>query len=55
MVSTTKHPGRVAAGKATARKRWGEYPRIVRLDELGERERRVVLALIEAAKPAPES
>lgn len=50
-IERTKDPRRVAGGRAGARKRWGE-PRIVRLDELTAEQRRLVLALITAAKSA---
>lgn len=40
---------KVAAGHASAEKRWGPR-RVVRLDDLTAPQRRVVLALIEAAK-----
>jgi hypothetical protein len=47
------------AGAIGARKRWGDQPRIVRLDSLTSEQRRLVLALVEAAKsrpdPAPEA
>jgi hypothetical protein len=42
---------RVAAAKVAARARWGP-PRIVRLDELTGDQRRVVVAMLEAAKKA---
>ena len=48
-------PGKLSkaeAGRLGARKRWGEQPRVVRLDELTNHERRLVIALIEAAKAA---
>ena len=44
-----KDPKRVAAGKKAAAARWGDK-RIVRLDELTPAQRRLVLALIEAAE-----
>jgi len=50
-MSTTKDPVKVAAGKIGARTRWGEQPRVVRLDELTADQRRLVLTLVEAAKP----
>ena len=40
----------MAAGKAGMRARWGE-PRILRLDALTPAQRRIVLALIDAAAP----
>jgi hypothetical protein len=49
---TVKDPQKVRAGKASARKRWGETPRIVRLDALTDEQRRLVVALIDAAKKA---
>jgi hypothetical protein len=46
-----KNPRRVRAGLAGAAKRWGEGPpRVVRLDDLTGPQRRVVLALIDAAR-----
>jgi hypothetical protein len=44
-----KDPARVAAGHSGARKRWGP-PRILRLDTLTPQQRRLVLALLDAAK-----
>lgn len=44
-----KHPAKVAAGQAGARKRWGA-PRVVRIDDLTPEQRRLVLALIDAAR-----
>jgi hypothetical protein len=52
LVSTTKDPAKVAAGKAGMRARWGP-PRVVRLDSLTSEQRRLVVALVEAAKSAP--
>lgn len=46
-----KDPAKVAAGRAGARKRWGGQ-RILRLDQLTPEQRRLVLALIDAAKEA---
>jgi hypothetical protein len=40
------------AGLIGARRRWGE-PRVVRLDDLPPEGRRLVLALVSAAKEAP--
>ena len=37
-------------GRMGARRRWGAEPRVVRLDELTPAQRRLVLALVEAAK-----
>lgn len=44
-----KNPKKVEAGRKGAEARWG-VPRTVRLDELTPAQRRLVLALIEAAK-----
>ena len=44
---------KVRAGTIGARRRWGE-PRVLRLDQLSPEQRRLVLALVEAAKAAPE-
>ena len=44
-----KDPRRIAGGLKGARKRWGER-RIVRLDGLTAQQRRMVLALVDAAK-----
>lgn len=52
----TKDPVKVRAGTIGARKRWGETPRVVRLESLDPRVRAAVLALIradEAARTAP--
>jgi hypothetical protein len=43
-----KNPGRVAGGRKGARRRWGD-PGVVHLDELTASQRRLVLALVEAA------
>ena len=51
-VSLRKNPAKVAAGQAGARARWGDLPKTVRLDELNADERRLVLALVNAAKAA---
>jgi hypothetical protein len=48
-VSKAKDPVKVRAGLAGSRVRWGEGPRIVRIDKLSAEERRLVLALIDAA------
>lgn len=44
-----KNPKKVAAGRKGAVARWGEA-RVVRLDDLTDAQRRLVLALIEAAR-----
>lgn len=48
-VSDSKDPVKVAAGRRGAQKRWGD-PGVVRLDELTPAQRRLVLALVDAAK-----
>jgi hypothetical protein len=48
-VSRKKDPAKVRAGRAGAERRWGP-PGVVRLDELTPPQRRLVLALVEAAK-----
>lgn len=51
MVSAVKDPTKVRAGTIGARKRWaGHVPQLVRLDELSQPQRRLVLALVAAAK-----
>lgn len=46
----TKDPVRVRAGEIGARRRWGEEPSVVRLHDLTDPQRRLVLALVEAAR-----
>jgi len=59
-MSATKNPAKVRAGKIGAAKRWGtepRTPRVVRLDSLTSEQRRLVIALVEAARQegaAPE-
>jgi hypothetical protein len=53
LASATKDPTKVRAGKIGARARWGE-PRVARLDDLTLPQRRLVLALIEAARAEQE-
>jgi hypothetical protein len=48
-VSQPKDPAKVRVGHLGARKRWGE-PRTVRIDDLTPDQRRLVLALIDAAR-----
>ncbi len=48
----TKNPVKVHAGEVGARRRWGPQ-RIVRLDDLTPEQRRLVLALVHAARTAP--
>lgn len=50
--SPAKSPVLVEAGRRGARRRWGAQ-RIVRLDSLTPEARRLVLALVEAAKSRP--
>jgi hypothetical protein len=50
--SPTKDPAKVRAGQLGMRARWGP-PRVVRLDDLTPEQRRLVLALVEAAKAPP--
>lgn len=50
MVSATKDPVKVRAGTIGALTRWGDTPRVIRLDELTPPQRRLVLALVDAAK-----
>ena len=45
-----KDPAKVRAGQIGARIRWGGTPRVVRLDSLTAPQRRLVLALIDAAR-----
>ncbi len=52
LITGTKDPLKVKAGRASARKRWGETPRIARLDQLDPRVRTAVLALIRADEAA---
>lgn len=51
---TSKDPAKVRAGRASARKRWADHtPRsVVRIADLAENERRLVMALIRAAREA---
>lgn len=50
-MSAIKDPAKVRAGEIGARKRWsGHQPRIVRLDDLSPEQRRLVLALVNAAR-----
>jgi hypothetical protein len=49
LVSAVKDPVKVRAGSIGARRRWGER-RIVRLDDLTAPQRRLVLALVDAAR-----
>ncbi|MCI0583175.1 MAG: hypothetical protein L0227_09850 [Chloroflexi bacterium] len=50
-VSSSKDPVKVRAGELGARARWGgEPPRVVRIDDLPPSLRRLVLALVSAAR-----
>lgn len=46
----TKDQRLAAAGKKGAQRRWGPEPRVIRLDDLTPPQRRLVVALVEAAK-----
>lgn len=50
MTEAVKDPRKVKAGKAGMRARWGAEPRVIRLDELTAPQRRLVLALVDAAR-----
>jgi hypothetical protein len=50
----SKNPVFVESGRAGARRRWGQQ-RIVRLDSLTPEQRRLVLALVEAAKSSSDA
>jgi hypothetical protein len=50
LIAAEKNPTKVRAGQIGAAKRWGPEPRVVRLDELDAPQRRLVLALIDAAR-----
>jgi hypothetical protein len=52
LVAGTKDPAKVRAGQASARKRWGDTPRVVRIHDLTPPQRRLVLALVEAQRAA---
>lgn len=45
-----KSPSHVARGRLGARARWGPEPRVLRLDALDGPARRLVLALVDAAR-----
>jgi hypothetical protein len=53
--SPLKNPAKVRAGRLVAVQRWGPQPRIVRLDDLTPDMRRLVLALVAAARAAEAS
>jgi hypothetical protein len=46
---------KVRAGTIGAHTRWGDTPRVVRLDDLTPPQRRLVLALVEAARAEPRT
>lgn len=48
--SPAKNPVKVRAEQIGARTRWGAEPRVLRLDELTGPQRRLVLALVDAAR-----
>jgi hypothetical protein len=50
LVSAVKDPAKVRAGQAGARKRWGTEPIAIRLDQLTNAQRRLVVALVAAVK-----
>jgi hypothetical protein len=50
MASIDLSEKRRRAGQAGLRARWGDTPRVVRLDDLTAPQRRLVLALIAAAR-----
>jgi len=54
LVPDTKNPIKVKAGHIGALKRWGPEPRTIRLDELSPPQRRLVQALVDAARREAE-
>jgi hypothetical protein len=48
-----KDPAKQRAGLAGARRRWGDAARVVRLADLSPEQRRLVLALVDAARREP--
>lgn len=54
-VLRTKDPLKVRAGQMGAVKRWGDEPRVLRLDQLPDAKRRIILALVELGEPERES
>jgi membrane glycosyltransferase len=52
-VAPSKDPNKVKAGQIGSRSRWGEQPRVLRLDALSMPQRAVVVSLVEALKAAP--
>jgi hypothetical protein len=55
LVSATKDPAKVRAGQLGALRRWGDTPRIVRLDSLDLHTRAAVLELIRAGANAQDT
>lgn len=53
-VSVSKDPVKQRAGLAGARRRWGE-PGVIALADLTPEQRRLVRALVDAAKQTPEA
>jgi hypothetical protein len=49
LLVSEKDPKRIRAGQIAARARWGE-PRVLRLDDLSAEQRRLILALVNAAR-----
>jgi hypothetical protein len=49
-LASEKNSSKARAGALGARKRWGSEPSIVRLHDLTDAQRRLVLALIAAAR-----
>ncbi len=49
-----KNPLKVRAGQAAAVKRWGDAPRVLKLHDLNPAQRRLVLALVDAARREAE-
>jgi hypothetical protein len=55
MVAPTKSPSHVNRGRAGARKRWaGHAPVVVRLSSLPENQRRLIAAMVDAARAQAE-
>jgi hypothetical protein len=54
LITEAKNLAKVRAGKIGARSRWGP-PRVVRLHDLTPDQRRLVLALVEAARTSEKA
>lgn len=52
MTSTAKNPTKVRAGTIGARTRWGDTPRVVRLDTLHPRVAAAIAAMVRAEEEA---